>query len=100
MVNESPASVLLRDNTNAGTAKVAVRGGVKGASHSIFSNLFLEGLVDYCGVLECGYEIRCCERGAGAVIANVEAIGQRVHKLGDKVRIWMRSEESRKNLRS
>ncbi len=39
VVDESPASILLRDNTNAGTAKVAVWGSVEGASHSIFSDL-------------------------------------------------------------
>ncbi len=85
VVDESPASILLRDNTNARTAKVAVWGSVEGASHSIFSELLPEGLVNYFWMLKCRCLVRCCEMGAGAVVANVEAIGQGVHKLGDKV---------------
>ena len=76
VVDEPPASVLLWDNTNARVTKVAVWGCAIWASHPVFSNLFLEGLVYYLWVFVCRYEVGCSETCVRTLIANVEAMRQ------------------------
>ena len=100
VIDQSPTVVLLWNNTNARTMEIVVWGVIIGASHSILSNLFLEGFVYYLWVLKCGGKVGCCESCVGAMIANAEALSQGVHKLRHKVWIWVGGEESRKNLRS